>query len=190
MADWLADVFNAAGVERAAVVGHSMGSLVALEAAYQAQATINRLVLLGAALPMAVADPLLNAANANDHSAVDMIMLYSHAYKSQLGGNPVAGIHILNSNMRLLERSRENVLYADLRACHEYDNGLLAARDIDTPVTLILGEEDRMTPPQQATDLINALRQVQVEVLPECGHMMLSEQPEAVHSVLARTFHI
>ena len=188
-ARWVIDLIQALGLEQVALVGHSMGSLVALEAAYQAQATISRLVLLGAALPMTVADPLLHAARANGHSAVDMIMLYSHAYKSQLGGNPVAGIHILNSNMRLLERSLENVLYADLRACHEYDNGLVAARDIDVPVTLILGEEDRMTPPQQATDLINALRQVQVETLPECGHMMLSEQPEAVHRALARVFH-
>lgn len=187
-ARWLLDLIHALNLEQAALVGHSMGSLVALEAAYRAQATISRLVLLGAAVPMPVADPLLNAARANDHGAVDMIMLYSHAYVSQLGGNPVAGINILNSNMRLLERGLENVLYADLRACHEYANGIAAARGIGMPVHLILGAEDRMTPPQQATDLINALRQVQVEVLPDCGHMMLSEQPEAVHGILARVF--
>ena len=188
-ARWLLDFIRALNLEQAALVGHSMGSLVALEAAYQAQAAVERLVLLGAAVPMPVADPLLHAARANDHGAVDMIMLYSHAYASQLGGNPVAGINILNSNMRLLERGLENVLYADLKACHEYDNGLVAARGADTPVTLILGEEDRMTPPPQATDLINALDNANVEILPECGHMMLSEQPEAVHRALARIFH-
>lgn len=187
-ARWLLEFIHALNMEQAALVGHSMGALVALEAAYQAPSTISRLVLLGAALPMTVADPLLHAANANDHSAVDMIMLYSHAYTSQLGGNPVPGIHILNSNMRLLERSLENVLYTDLRACHEYHNGIEAAGNISIPADLILGAEDRMTPPQQATDLINALRQVQVEVLPDCGHMMLSEQPEAVHCTLARIF--
>ena len=165
-----------------------MGALVALEAAYRAQSTISRLVLLGAAIPMPVADPLLNAARANNHSAIDMIMLYAYAYTSQIGGNPVAGIHILNSNMRLLERSLENVLYTDLKACHEYRNGIAAAGNISIPADLVLGAEDRMTPPPQATDLINALRQVQVEVLPDCGHMMLSEQPEAVHRVLARVF--
>ena len=189
-ARWLLEFIHSLGIEKAALVGHSMGALVALETAYQAQPTISRLALLGAAIPMTVADPLLNAARANDHSAVDMIMLYSHAYISQLGGNPVAGIHILNSNMRLLERNLENVLYADLRACHEYNNGLAAARNISVPVTLILGEEDRMTPPAQAADLINALAQVQVEILPDCGHMMLSEQPEAVHRVLARVLSI
>ena len=186
-ARWLLEFIDTLGIEKTALVGHSMGALVALEAAYQAQARISNVVLLGAAAPMAVADPLLNAARANDHSAVDMIMLYSHAYTSQLGGNPVAGINILNSNMRLLERSLENVLYADLKACNEYDNGIEAARNITAPVTLVLGEDDRMTPPALAADLINALTEVHVETLPDCGHMLLSEQPEAVHNILART---
>ena len=117
-------------------------------------------------------------------------MLYSHAYTSQLGGNPVAGINILNSNMRLLERSLENVLYADLKACHEYANGIEAAKNIAVPVNLILGAEDRMTPPAMAGDLINALADTQVDILPDCGHMMLSEQPEAIHRLLARIFRI
>ena len=186
-ARWLLEFIDTLGIERTALVGHSMGALVALEAAYRAQGRISNVVLLGAAVPMAVADPLLNAAQANDHSAVDMIMLYSHAYTSQLGGNPVAGINILNSNKRLLERSLENVLYADLKACNDYDNGIEAASKISAPATLVLGEEDRMTPPGLAADLINALTEVQVETLPDCGHMMLSEQPEAVHSILART---
>ena len=186
-ARWLLEFIDTLGIEQTALVGHSMGALVALEAAYQAQAKISKIILLGAALPMTVADPLLDAARANDHSAVDMIMLYSHAYTSQLGGNPVAGINILNSNMRLLERSLENVLYADLMACNEYDNGIKAAGNISAPVTLVLGEEDRMTPPAQAADLITALADVQVVTLPDCGHMMLSEQPEAVHNILAPT---
>ena len=162
-ARWLLEFIDTLGIEKTALVGHSMGALVALEAAFQAQARISNVVLLGAAVPMVVADPLLNAARANNHSAVDMIMLYSHAYTSQLGGNPVAGINILNSNMRLLERSLgKRILYADLKACNEYDNGIEAARNISAPVTLVLGEDDRMTPPALAADLINALTEVQV----------------------------
>lgn len=184
-ARWLTDLLNALEIENATLVGHSMGALVALETAHLARSTIDRLVLLGAAVPMTVADPLLSAAGANDHSAVDMIMLFSHAYASQLGGNPVAGIHILNSNMRLLERHLENVLYTDLKACHEYAGGLEAAAGINIPVNLILGAEDRMTPPAQAAGLINALDGAKVDILPGCGHMMLSEQPEAVHCALA-----
>ena len=187
-ARWLIEFIRTLNIEKTALVGHSMGALVTLEAAFRAEDIISRLVLLGAAAPMPVAEPLLNAAKENDHSAVDIIMLYAHAYASQLGGNPVAGINILNSNMRLLERSLENVLYTDLRACHEYTNGIEAAKNLHIPVNLILGEEDRMTPPGMTTDLINAPADAEVDILPNCGHMMLSEQPEAVHRLLARIF--
>lgn len=184
-AAWLLDLIQALELEDTALVGHSMGALITLEAAHQAQAGISRLVLLGAAAPMPVAEPLLNAARDNHHSAVDMIMLYAHAWCSQLGGNPVAGIHIMHSNMRLLERSLDNVLFADLNACNEYTNGIAAAQGISIPADLILGKQDRMTPPAQAAGLIDALAQVQVITLEDCGHMMLSEQPEAVHRALA-----
>lgn len=189
-AAWLLDVIRALKLEDAALVGHSMGALVALEAARRTQAGISRLVLLGAAAPMPVAEPLLNAARGSHHSAVDMIMLYAHAWCSQLGGNPVAGIHIMNSNMRLLERSLENVLYTDLNACNEYRNGLAAAQNVSVPVNVILGKQDRMTPPAQAAGLVDALQQAQVDTLENCGHMMLSEQPEAVHRALTRAFRI
>ena len=148
-AAWLLDLIQALELEETALVGHSMGALVALEAAYRAQAGVSRLALLGAAAPMPVAPPLLDAARAHDHRAVDMIMLYAHAWCSQLGGNPVAGIHIMNSNMRLLERSLENILFTDLNACNEYTNGLTAAGEIAIPVNLVLGQQDRMTPPRR-----------------------------------------
>ena len=113
-----------------------------------------------------------------------MIMLYGHAYNSQLGGNPVSGINIVNSSMRLLERALDGTLYADLNACNEYKNGLAAAANIQLPVTLILGKEDKMTPPAAAKPMIDALGNKQVEVLKNCGHMMLAEQPERVHRAL------
>ena len=187
-ADWLLDVIRALELEQVALVGHSMGALIALEAAQRAQVDISRLVLLGVAAPMLVAEPLLDAARANDHDAVDMIMLYAHAWRSQLGGNPTAGMHIMNSNMRLLERSLHKVLYTDLNACNNYAHGLSAAQNIKAPTNLLLGKQDRMTPLAQATDFINAFRHAQVEMLPNCGHMMLSEQPETVHRALARIF--
>ncbi|MDB5745253.1 MAG: alpha/beta hydrolase, partial [Massilia sp.] len=46
MAGWLLAVFDAAGVTRAMLVGHSMGSLIALEASYRAPERVRALALL------------------------------------------------------------------------------------------------------------------------------------------------
>lgn len=188
MADWVGALLDAAGVTTTALAGHSLGSLVALETAARVPDRITRLALLGTAVPMPVGEPLLAAARDRDHDAVDMIMQFGHAFATQLGGNPVAGIHVVNNNMRVLERGLPVNLFEDLAACNAYLGGLDAAARIRAPVTLLLGDQDRMTPPAAARELIAALPGADVRVIPQCGHMLMSEQPEAVHRALASVF--
>jgi pimeloyl-ACP methyl ester carboxylesterase len=185
MAQWIVPLLDAADMKSTTVVGHSLGSLVALEAAAQSPERFTRVVLLGTSAPMPVGEPLMDAARNRSHAAVDMIMQYGHAFAAQLGNNPVAGIHALTNNMRILERGLPVNLFEDLNACHAYQGGIDAARRIRVPVTLILGEQDRMTPPRSAQPLIAALSRPDVRMIPDCGHMLMSEQPEAVHRALA-----
>ena len=186
MADWLCHLLEAAQIEHTSLAGHSLGSLVALETAARRADCTESLTLMGTAVPMPVGEPLLNAAEKGNHTAVDMIMLFGHGYAAQLGGNPVAGVNIVNNNMRLLERALDDLLYTDLNACNLYQNGLNAATGLDVPTTLILGQQDRMTPARAATDLAKALPKCQTRILENCGHMMLAENPEAVHQALCQ----
>ena len=61
-AEWTLAMLDAAGVARAAWVGHSMGSLVALAAAGMAPARATHLALLATAVPMKVSSALLELA--------------------------------------------------------------------------------------------------------------------------------
>jgi pimeloyl-ACP methyl ester carboxylesterase len=79
LADWLLALLDAAGVAEAALVGHSMGSLIALEAASRAPARIRRLVMVGTAYPMKVSQALLDAAREDPYAAIDSVNTYSHA---------------------------------------------------------------------------------------------------------------
>ncbi|MEM7259424.1 MAG: alpha/beta hydrolase [Pseudomonadota bacterium] len=164
-------------------VGHSMGSLIALECAR----IVNRskaLVMMGTAFPMAVGSPLLDSARANQHMAIDIVSLFGHSYGSQLGGNPVAGIHAQTLAERLMEQVDDDGMYTDLNACHQYDQGEATAARINCPSYLILAELDRMTPPRAARSLIDNLPAVTVHSLSDCGHMMMTEQPEQTHRAL------
>jgi pimeloyl-ACP methyl ester carboxylesterase len=166
-------------------VGHSMGSLIALECAAIAKQT-SALVMMGTAFPMAVGSALLDSAKANEHLAIDIVSLFGHSYGSQLGGNPVAGIHAQTLAERLMEQAAEHVMYTDLNACNTYERGLEAAAAVQCPASLILGELDRMTPMRAAEALKNALTDVTVTTLPDCGHMMMTEKPEQTHQALTR----
>jgi len=165
------------------VVGHSMGSLVALECASQLSG-LKRLIMLGTAVPMGVGDALLDAAKANDHSAIDMISLFGHCYASQLGGNPIAGVSVQLFAERLLESAAPGVLYNDLNACREYKAGIDAAKKIQSPVGLILGALDQMTHPSGAAEVFSTFKDAKKIVLPDCGHMMMSEKPELTHKAI------
>lgn len=76
---WMLALMSAVGVERAALVGHSMGSLIALEAAAQAPDRCTRLVMVGTAWPMKVSDALLNTARAQPDQAMSMVNAFSHS---------------------------------------------------------------------------------------------------------------
>ncbi len=158
--------------------GHSMGALVVAEAAGQRADKVAHLLLFGTGYPMPVAQPLLDAAKANDQSAIDMIAIFSHCHQSQLGHNSVAGISVLNSAMALLERSAPGVLYADLSACNAYAGLAEAAAAYGKgKTTVIVGDADRMTPMRMSRNLIDSFG-AELAILKQCGHMVMSEQPE------------
>ena len=86
--------------------------------------------------------------------------------------------------MRLMERSRPGVLAIDLRACHDYANGLAAAAAVHGPVLVITGGRDIMAPPRNAQALIAALKEPKVVSLSGSGHALMAEEPDAVLDAL------
>ena len=155
-----------------------MGSLVALQTASMQKNDIQRLLLLGSAVPMPVGDALLNAARDNDHASIDMVSIFGHSLQSRLGGNPVAGINVLGAAIKLMEQAGPGVMFGGLNACNNYTAGLEQASKVKAATTLILGEQDMMTPPSGAKAVAKALN-AETILLPKCGHMMLAERPEA-----------
>src|ERR1700724_2376199 len=145
MADWTAALLDAAGAAKARLVGHSMGSLIALETAARHPASVSALSLIGTAATMTVGPDLLKAAESNDHTAIDMVSIWGLGYQAELGGSLAPGLWMHSGAQRVLEQCRPGVLYSDLSACNGYQNALVAAARIAVPVTLILGERDMMT---------------------------------------------
>ncbi len=79
MADWLTAVLDTLGLGEVDLVGHSMGSLVALDWASRHADRLHRLVLLGTSAPMPVSDALLDAAETRDRDAMQMANQWSHS---------------------------------------------------------------------------------------------------------------
>jgi pimeloyl-ACP methyl ester carboxylesterase len=191
LAEWTARVIAAAGADRAALVGHSMGALVALETAARRPERVARLALIGISERMPVHPDLLAAAKANSPLAVDMVSLWGLGAAATLGGSPAPGLWMLAGAARLLEAAPPGVLHADLAACDAYRGAAEAAAKILSPTTLILGERDLMTPLKGGKALAANVPGARTVVISGAGHMLMIERPdsalEALKAALAAT---
>jgi pimeloyl-ACP methyl ester carboxylesterase len=184
MADWTAALLDAAGAAKAGLIGHSMGSLIALETAARHPAKVSALSLIGTAATMTVGPDLLKAAEASDPSAVDMVSIWGLGFQAELGGSLAPGLWMHYGAQRVLERCKPGVLFNDLSACNAYQDAIAAAAQINVPVILILGERDMMTPARAGKALAAALPNSRTVVLPGAGHMMMVERPDELLAAL------
>lgn len=185
-ADFIGSLLDAAGVEKAALVGHSWGSLIALEAAGRLGHRISHVVLVGTAYPMKVSPALLEASLNAPETALQMINVFS---RSTLTAPPSAlgpGTWVFGSSLalgrRVLASNRSvNVFHRGFAACDAYAHGEEAMAQVKCTVLFVLGQHDQMTSPKAARQLLLAaqtagVRHQIVEV--PVGHHQMTEAPE------------
>ncbi|MFY9510048.1 MAG: alpha/beta hydrolase [Rubrivivax sp.] len=190
IAAWLLALLDAAGVQQAAVVGHSMGSLIALETAAQAPARISRLVMMATAYPMKVSDALKNTGREQPLKAIDMVNAFSLSTTAAKPSYPGPGMWLHGSNRALMRHTQAlaqrrdglNLFAHDFEVCDRYANGLAAASRVACPATFVLGERDQMTSPKASAELAAALRPTVVRL--PAGHTLMAEAPDAVLNAL------
>lgn len=187
-ADFVLALMDAAGLEKAALVGQSFGSLIALEAASRAPKRISQLVLVGTAFPMRVSPALLDASVGDPMKALEMVNVFSRSTlappPSALGpGTWVYGASMALGRRVLASNATVNVFYTGFKACDSYENGLQAMAQVTCPVLFVLGTVDQMTPPKAAQGLIKEATSAQVVYLPG-GHQQMNETPEEMLAAL------
>lgn len=176
MADWLADVVGELGGSPVIAVGHSMGALVVLELAARYPRKTRAAALMGVAARMPVHPDLLAMAQANDPKAAALIAKWGVGQAAQGDVAPQVAACV--------NGAPAGALYADFAACDAYHDAEGMAARVACPMLLVLGDEDRMTPPDKALPLVQAGKDARQTVLPETGHMMMLEAPGACAEAL------
>lgn len=186
LSGWLIRLLDAADIAEAALAGHSLGALVALDAAARFPQRVRAIALIGAAARMPVHPALLQAAQGNRAEAIVMVNLWGHGQRAQIGGCPVPGLWMTGLGQRLLERAGPGVLHAGLAACDGYREGADRAADVRCPARVIIGARDRMTPAKAGRALAAMISGAAASVIPAAGHMLMIERPgETLDALLA-----
>ena len=170
IADWIQKLIKNLKINEISFVGHSQGCLVGLEFASRFPKLIKSLNLIAGSYELPVNSDLINYADGGDMKSVELMMKWGYeGVKKFIGGNPVQ--KIINSPRQVQEG-----LAVDLRACNNYKNGSKAASNINCPTLCILGDKDKMVPLNKGKQLAEKIKNSELQVLKECGHMIIFEK--------------
>ena len=177
-------LLDAMGIAKAALIGHSFGSLIALQAAAQAPERVSHLVMVGTAFPMRVSPALLDGAVNAPMKAIDMVNTFSHSMMAPPPSALGPGTWVPGGSKALMRRvlasnTQANVFSIGFKACDSYADGEKAMAQVQCPTLFLLGQQDQMTPPKAAQSLIAKAAQAKVVKL-KAGHSLMTEAPEAV----------
>ena len=187
MAEWVLALMDAAGVQRAALAGHSLGSLVALEAAARAPQRFTHLAMLGTCVPMPVPQPLLDLSLTDPLAAIDRVVTFSFSTLAAKPSYPGPGVWLRGAGRALMRQvlaaqGNPRLFHNDYSACNQYSNGPAAAELVRCPSALVLGQHDQMTQPKGATLVAQRLKAT-VHTVP-AGHFLMQESPDPVLNAL------
>lgn len=188
-ADDLGALLEKKGIERATVIGHSMGSIVAQRFAATRPHMVERLVLLGP----------LRAPLAEDGWPTGRQIQREVATAVRLGGMDTIVDAIIENGLSPATRRDRPAVSAFVRelALGQAVDGYAAASEalagaeaidldaIRVEALLITGADDLIAPPRAAHELAGVLPKARVEILQECGDFTTLEQPSAVNELVA-----
>jgi pimeloyl-ACP methyl ester carboxylesterase len=178
MADWTAALIDAAGLTSAALVGHSMGALVAIETAARFPDKVRALGLCGVAAEMPVHPEMLESAKANTLKVQELMAFWGIGTALHKGGMVSPGLWLRREALAVLSGNRPGVIHSDLAACNAYKDAVTRGAAIKCPTVLVLGDGDLMTPAAKAKPLAAAIAGARTVMVSDSGHFMMVERPD------------
>jgi pimeloyl-ACP methyl ester carboxylesterase len=177
-ADDLLSLLDQLRVERAALIGLSAGSTIALDAALQAPARITRMVLaapaIGGYVPRArpaFFDDLISALQARDFPAAQNVLLASPLFEVPEAFRPLVR-RLVTENDRLWTVPRE-LMQAPSRPA------ATRLTEVTTPTLILVGERDLAAQHEQAEALASRVAGATLVVVPGGGHLLNLTSPDA-----------
>ena len=175
--DFVVAFLQAIGLEKATLVGHSMGAAIALDFALHYPTRLGSMILIGSGARLGVAPAILNGVHQDFEAAVRLICEYAYA--------PNASEQLMRLGRRQMLRMSPQVLHDDFLVCDAFDV-MDRLDEIGCPTLMICGTEDKLTPPKYSAYLRDHIARARLTLVEGAGHMVMLEQPQVVSQAIAR----
>ena len=174
--DWLIAFLDAAGLEQAALVGHSMGGAIALDAVLRYPERVAGLGLVSTGARLRVASTVLDGLRNDRAATVRLIAEWCYS--------PQVPPEMIRLGEQQIAATPPEVLHGDFVACNAFDvTGRLS--EIVATTVVVCGTEDRMTPLKYATYLRDNIPGAVLHLVEGAGHMVMLERPDEATAILA-----
>lgn len=156
------------------LVGHSLGSAIAMRLAADHPALITHLVLIGAGARLRVLPALLEEARTQPDEAMRKLITLGLAPDHE-----AQAPYYFDA----LQPTAPGVLHRDLSACNDFN--MMAELDrITQPTLIVVGDADRLTPPKYAAFLHDNTPGAELLTVANAGHYVQTEAPDALAAAL------
>lgn len=165
------------------LAGCSLGGMLAMEVARQAPQRVRGLALLGTTARPDTAEMLALRGNA-------IIEFEAGRGEPLLRANAMFAFHrshqarLVDDYLAMMQRAGPASLVRQNRAVMGRADLRPTLAAIRCPCLVVGGADDQLTPPECSREIADAIPGAQLQLLPECGHMLTWEQPQQVTALL------
>jgi pimeloyl-ACP methyl ester carboxylesterase len=158
------------GLAKVFLVGHSMGGAIVQTLALTHTEVMKGIVLVGTGAKLKVLPMILNGIKDRFEETVRKINQFAYSRKVRPD--------LIEKGVSLMLQCRPEVLYGDFLACDRFDI-MREIEKIHLPTLILCGDDDQLTPAKYSQFLHNRIKGSKLEVLPNAGHMVMMEVPQA-----------
>ncbi|HUL29003.1 MAG TPA: alpha/beta hydrolase [Thermodesulfobacteriota bacterium] len=169
-ADQVYEFLQALGIRKVFLVGHSMGGAIVQTLALTRPEGIKGIVLVGTGAKLKTLPMILNGIKNNFRETIPNIVQYAYSRK--------ASSELIEGGIHQMLQCRPEVLHGDFSACDRFDV-MKEIEKIDLPTLILCGQDDALTPVLYSQFLHSRIKDSKMEVLPDAGHMVMMESPQA-----------
>jgi pimeloyl-ACP methyl ester carboxylesterase len=173
--------------ERFILVGFSMGAYVAQVFATQYPTRIEQLVLIGAtgsSLPDVEIKGRMQMKSILQHS--EYKGLSERELKHYLHPKSFENTTIKKTVQEMTASNTSEMYLGQMIATLEREDYKATLNSLHFPITMIVGDEDKITLPQEVELFHQAIPRSQLFRIPECGHFVPLEKPEELNQILLK----
>lgn len=161
---------KALGLQNVFLVGHSMGGAIAQTLALTHAELIKGIVLVGTGARLKVFPMIFDGIKNDFEETVRKINQFAFSRRVQTD--------LIEKGVSSMLQCRPEVVYGDFLACDRFDL-MNEVEKIVRPALILCGDDDQLTPLKYSEFLNSRIKGSKLEVLPNAGHMVMMEVPQA-----------